>query len=266
MLAHLQSARLIWPTVLTLVALMLLVSLGNWQWQRLAWKVDLINRLEQGAVAEPISLSAARELIVEQGIEAVRFRRVRATGRFDHRREFHVWAGGASGPAWNVVTPLILSDPLEPDRRRPIDTVLVMRGVVPDERKSPAARASGQGGGDVEFVGRIRLDEGPNWAAGEPDITGNQWFSRDIARMTQELARVRASEADGAALEEFASSVLPFAIEAESAMGGPEAPQPQLDAIVLSNRHFGYALTWWGLAATLVAVYLAFVVSRLRSS
>jgi surfeit locus 1 family protein len=34
----------------------------------------------------------------------------------------------------------------------------------------------------------------------------------------------------------------------------------------LPNRHLEYALTWYGLAATLAGVYLAFAVSRLRSS
>ncbi len=32
------------------------------------------------------------------------------------------------------------------------------------------------------------------------------------------------------------------------------------------QRHFGYALTWWGLAATLIGVYLAYHVSRGRLS
>jgi surfeit locus 1 family protein len=34
----------------------------------------------------------------------------------------------------------------------------------------------------------------------------------------------------------------------------------------LPNRHLEYALTWYGLAATLVGVYLAFAISRLRAA
>ena len=34
----------------------------------------------------------------------------------------------------------------------------------------------------------------------------------------------------------------------------------------LPNRHLEYALTWYGLGATLAGVYLAFAVSRLRAT
>jgi surfeit locus 1 family protein len=36
--------------------------------------------------------------------------------------------------------------------------------------------------------------------------------------------------------------------------------------IVLSNRHLEYAITWYGIALTLVGVYLAFAVNRLQGS
>jgi surfeit locus 1 family protein len=32
------------------------------------------------------------------------------------------------------------------------------------------------------------------------------------------------------------------------------------------NRHLEYALTWYGLALTLIGVYAAFAMSRLRNS
>jgi surfeit locus 1 family protein len=34
----------------------------------------------------------------------------------------------------------------------------------------------------------------------------------------------------------------------------------------LPNRHLEYALTWYGLAATLAGVYLAFAINRLRTT
>lgn len=262
MLGRLRSARLIWPTILTLAALALLVSLGNWQWRRLAWKNDLISQLEQGAVAEPISLQEARELIADRGIEALRFRRVRAVGQFEHEHEFHVWAGGQSGPAWTVITPLTLAESLEPQANEPVETIFVIRGTVPQERKAASERPAGQIEGSVEISGRIRLDAGPNWAAGDPNTERNEWFSRDLTRMSQVLAMAR-SETAGSP-EKIRGTILPFAIEAERSIGGPGAPEPDLQALTLSNRHFEYALTWWGLAAALVAIYLAFVRSRLR--
>jgi surfeit locus 1 family protein len=48
----------------------------------------------------------------------------------------------------------------------------------------------------------------------------------------------------------------------------PDGPNPfAMDADPLPpERHFGYALTWWGLAAGLIAVYAAFHIKRGRLS
>ena len=55
--------------------------------------------------------------------------------------------------------------------------------------------------------------------------------------------------------------------------GKASKPQNRIDSLIggttridLPNRHLEYALTWYGLALTLIGVYAAFVVSRLRHS
>ena len=45
MLQRLREAGLIWPTVATIVALGVLVSLGTWQVQRKQWKDGLVARI-----------------------------------------------------------------------------------------------------------------------------------------------------------------------------------------------------------------------------
>jgi surfeit locus 1 family protein len=57
----------------------------------------------------------------------------------------------------------------------------------------------------------------------------------------------------------------PFFLEADTQIGSPLAPKPDLKALTLSNRHLEYALTWWALAATLAAVFAVYVISRFRS-
>ena len=42
MLRTIRDKRLLWPGVAALAGLALLISLGNWQMQRLAWKEGLI--------------------------------------------------------------------------------------------------------------------------------------------------------------------------------------------------------------------------------
>ena len=63
--------------------------------------------------------------------------------------------------------------------------------------------------------------------------------------------------------------VLPFFLDEQPRGSGGAAsqwPRPGVTRLDLPNRHLEYALTWYGLAGTLIAVYLAFAVGRLRRS
>ena len=60
----------------------------------------------------------------------------------------------------------------------------------------------------------------------------------------------------------------PFFVEQEAATGAPVPgvwPRPGVTDLKLANRHLEYALTWWGLAATLIGVYLAFAWTRFKA-
>jgi len=260
MLQRLRNAGLGWPTLLTALALVLLVSLGNWQMRRKAWKEELLARLSAGMTAPPVPLADA--LGAAGGDTAtIEFRRVVVTGTFAHAREFHVWAGDGRGPAWSIVTPLRLARPAGGGADSTA-WVLVIRGVVPAAHKEPVTRAQGQPPGQVSVAGRVRLGE-RNWAAAAPNLARNEWFARDLDAMRQRLA---AAEGEGWASAQgpTASAVVaPVFVEAEAPAGGAGAPEPRLGALQISNRHLEYALTWYGLAATLIVVYVAFAWSRL---
>ncbi len=43
-------------------------------------------------------------------------------------------------------------------------------------------------------------------------------------------------------------------------------PQPNETKLTFVNNHLGYALTWYGLAATLIGVFSAFAWQRLRGT
>jgi surfeit locus 1 family protein len=62
-------------------------------------------------------------------------------------------------------------------------------------------------------------------------------------------------------------SVLPFVIEADAQPLPPGGlPKGGVTRIALPNRHLEYAVTWYGIALTLVGVYLVFAINRLRAS
>ncbi|MBU2531727.1 MAG: hypothetical protein KKB37_03230 [Alphaproteobacteria bacterium] len=256
MIRQLYEKGILWPTLVVIPALVVLIMLGNWQWQRMHWKQNLLAELEKAAGTEPLPMHAVPwrgSGLSDRELETLRFRRVTVTGTFEHQWEMHVWQPIASGPAWSVVTPLRLEN--EAGRGAGggeyATHVLVIRGVVPADVKPPTTRPQGQVGGMRSVTGRVRLDQ-PNPWANDPNIGRNEWFTRDVGAMAAYLGKQASSRV----------RLAPFFIEVEAAAAPPPAPQPRFQALQLSNRHLEYALTWWALAATLVAVYIAFVWSR----
>jgi surfeit locus 1 family protein len=150
-------------------AFAVLISLGTWQVNRLAWKQDLIARVEArvDAPAEPLPPPSAWPALEPEAIE---YRPVRLAGTFDHEREIHVFIslstprGPYGGQGWFVLTPLQIDAG---------QVVFVNRGFVPADRKDPATRPEGQVEGRVEIEGLMRPAEQANWLSPAPDLARN---------------------------------------------------------------------------------------------
>lgn len=250
-----RKANLLWPTVLTIVGLAILLSLGTWQMQRLAWKEALIARVNAAAKAAPVPLASVDASAFDKPTIENEFRRVTLSGTFEHDNELHVWSPGKQGPAWSVVTPLRLTRPLKAEGTT-ADRVLVIRGVVLDRAKAAAMRSAGSPAGEVTITGRVRFGHVGTFSR-SADTSRNEWLDFNLDGMAVKLVPGDARTAG--------RGIAPFFVEAEERTGGVGAPEPQLGAVNLSNRHLEYALTWYGLAVTLAGVYLAWVYTRRRS-
>ncbi len=261
MIARLKASGLLWPSVAMLTALAVLLALGTWQMRRKVWKEEIIARVAERARAMPVPLSR----IAAGEFADLEFTRVELNGTFDHAGEFHVWAPQPRGRAWSIVTPLTLSEPIGGDRRFPLRTVLVIRGIVPEAGKPAATRRGGQVEGPVTVVGRLRFG-GVGRFDGKPDMVANQWFAYDLPAMRKAIAARFIAGSASATPQDALGLVAPYFVEAEAASPGQDAPIPRLGALALANRHLEYALTWYALAATLIGVYFAFVRTRLRNN
>ncbi len=104
----------------------------------------------------------------------------------------------------------------------------------------------------MEVVGLIRAPGRAGLFTPANDIARNLWYWRDLAGMSQSVLGAQAP------------SIVPFFVDAEVAAGS-DWPRGGVTRLTLPNRHLEYALTWFGLAAALIAVYFAFVLSRRRS-
>lgn len=242
-LQTLRQKRLIWPGLATLVGVGLLVALGTWQMQRLAWKEGLIAAIGERAHAAPVSLAAVEER-AGRG-EDVEYTRVAVDGAFDNAREIHLYALDESGaPGFHVIAPLRLGDG---------GIVLVNRGFVPNDLKDPALRATGQLSGEVHVTGLVRHGDRQGMFIPANDPGRNIWYWRDMAAMA------------GAAAGPDAARVHRFIVDAEAEPVPPGGwPRGGVTRLTLPNRHLEYALTWYGLAAALVAVFIAFAATRWR--
>lgn len=226
-----RRRRLLAPALAALPVFAVLCALGTWQVSRLHWKNDVLARIAAAEAAPPRPL----------GAEAEPFAKVVAEGRFDHAREalLGVEVRGATLGA-HLLTPL-----LRPGR----PPLLVDRGWVPLERSAPLDRPEGE----VAVAGYVRATDRRDWLSPADDAPGRRFYVFDPAAI-------------GAALG-LPAEPAPFGLVALAAPGAgrtfPEAargiPRP-------NNPHLGYAITWYGLAASLVAVFAAFALRRMEDS
>lgn len=216
-----------------LLLLGLFLSLGVWQVERLAWKQDLIARVDARLAAAPVAapLPAAWDDITRDRDE---YRKITAQGRFDHRHEVQVKAVTELGAGYWVVTPLVAADA----------TYLVNRGFVPTELRDPASRPEGQVAGQVTVTGLLRLTEPDGAFLRSNDPANDRWYSRDVAAISADQGLVTA----------------PFFVDADDAPNAGGYPVGGLTIVAFRNSHLSYALTWFALAIGVLAA--AFFVWR----
>lgn len=224
-------------TIATVIAVAILTWLGVWQLQRLTWKLNLIATIDAHMHAAPLTLD---EVMALSGEEA-QYRRVALTGHFDNAKESYVFAIGPGGdPAYHVLTPLVTQSG---------KTVMVDRGEVPNERLDPKNRTAVSG--EARVVGIWRVPDPPGLFTPKPNPARHLWYARDLA---------------GISRDRHIHLAAPVVVEADAAPNPGGWPKGGQTVVDLPNNHLSYAFTWFGLAAGLVGVYLAFHVSKGRLS
>ncbi len=225
--------KIVATTVLVLVALAVLLSLGTWQVQRLHWKEQLLSDMADRRSAPPVS-AADIEAMIGRG-EDIEYRTMTATGTFDHAGERHFFATHEGKTGFYVYTPLTGADGR---------VLFVNRGFIPYEMKDPASREQGQVAGEVTVTGFARgeLQEKPSAIVPDNDIAKNVFYWKDLAAMSSSTGHGR----DG---------VLPFFMDVDASQANPGGwPQGGVTQFALTNNHLQYAVTWYGLAGALIVV------------
>jgi surfeit locus 1 family protein len=218
-------------TLVTLVLLAVFVSLGRWQWHRgedkqLAW-AQFERQTVLPAIDAPPDLDAAP-----------RYQVIRMRGRFDGAHQFLLDNRFFQGkPGYEVLTPFELVD----GRR-----ILVNRGWLPfqgyRDRLPDVSIARDFLGPDVSVNGRLDELPSPGLASGRaPPATDTTWPKLTSFPTHQEL-----EAALGAQLaRRIVLMVGPG--DGYAREWSPPGLAPQ--------RHFSYAIQWWGFACVLLVLY-----------
>ncbi len=231
------------PAALALLALAgvalfaLFAALGAWQLERRAWKLQLMERVEQRLHASPAALPP-RSQWPQMDAASHEYQPVRVRGRWLAGHTVLTQATTELGAGWWVLTPLALHGGGQ---------VLVNRGFIPDALRArwaaqdPAATAPDA---PVELSGLLRMSEPGGGFLRRNAPEQGRWHSRDVAAI---------------ALAQGLADAAPFFIDqgipaVRAAAPGPGAgaeawPRAGLTVVQFHNSHLVYVFTWWGLAA-----------------
>ncbi len=230
-----------------LLVIAVLLGLGTWQVQRLAWKEALIAqvdaRIHAASVPAPASLSD----------EGAAYTRVTARGRYIAGASSLAQAATARGSGYWVLSPL---------RTRGGLIILINRGFVPTRAAPPVPTG-------VQIVtGLLRISEPGGGFLRDNDPAADRWYSRDVPAI---------------AAKRGLAGVAPYFIDAEATgqtnvpnfghnpgqdsgqVTGQVTGQPiaGLTVVQFPNNHLVYAITWYILAA-MAAAALLFLIRQPR--
>ncbi len=207
------------------VLLMMLIGLGIWQLQRLGWKNALLAQIAQGEAQPAVPLAAT----------PLPFTRVRVTGHF--RNDESALYGAEvrdtdHGPEMGAQLLTVMD-------RADGPPILVDRGWIPTIRSAVPIV-----GGAVTIDGYIRQPEQPGWLSATDQVSRLRFFTLDVGKIAA-IFRV--------------PDLSPFVLVAMGPLASGSFPQPAQHLPQPVNNHFSYAITWFGLAATLVVITGAWV-------
>lgn len=211
--------KMILPLLFGLIGAAILLGLGTWQVQRLAWKEGVIAAAEAQMQAAPAPLPATPQP------EADRYRPVRVEGRFLGKEAHVLTSIPGEGPGFLVIAAFETTQ----GRR-----ILIDRGFLPEDQK-PAARPPQA----AQITGNLIWPDDVNSSTPAPDTARNIWFGRDVAAMAQALGTD------------------PVMVVAREGTGQGITPRPV--TVTFTNNHLGYAITWFSLALAwlgMTALYL----------
>ena len=218
----------------------MLIGLGMWQVRRLAWKQDLLARVAASETAPASGLPAALGAVA-RGQDVDYMRVVTDCPGLDQAPYLKLYALQGAVAGFRAISACAVTE-------GPYRTILVDRGFVADADASRMPAPGGAAGEHRAVVGLLRAPGQASFVAPDNRAGENAWFRRDPQAMAAALG-----------VQDPAPVFLMLeSPRSEASFGPTPAPLPR----EISNRHLGYAITWFGLAAALAGVILTMVLRK----
>lgn len=222
-----MTRRFLIALVFGLAGTAVLIGLGVWQLQRLAWKEAILAEITARIAADPVPLPPSPD----PADPAVQYLPVTLTGSLTGQALQVLVSRKDEGPGVRVIEVMAL-----PDGRR----VLLDRGFRPEARKADPLTVT-----DLTVTGNLHWPDEVDGFTPPPDPAAGLWFARDVPAMAAAL------------------QTEPLLVIARTDTGDGIEPLP-VDTSGIPNDHLGYAIQWFGMAAVWLGmtVYLLWRIRR----
>ena len=200
----------IFALVLGLGGAAILIGLGVWQMQRLAWKEGIIAQATGMIAADPVALPASLDPFAD------RYRAVQVSGRFTGEEAHVLTSTREAGPGFLVVAAFETTAG---------QRILIDRGYVPETEKTTP-----RPGHAAEVTGNLAWPDDITPSTPSYNADRKIWYGRDLPAMAALL------QTD------------PVLIVARNDTGDGVTSQP-ITTAGFRNNHLQYAVTWFLLAA-----------------
>jgi surfeit locus 1 family protein len=221
------------PTLAYLCLLTVLLALGMWQLDRSEQKRVLLQLQEHSGATQILKLSAT----IEDKADALRYRQVEVSGRYDVAHQFLIdnqISGGKAG--YFVLTPMVLTGEAK--------AVLVNRGWIPQNPDRTVLPDLQINNAETIISGRINNFPSVGIKLAGAEIPTAAWPSVVQVVDSDVLAK------------KLGYSLFQFQLELDKELPDGFKREWHASTVMLPEQHTAYAIQWFALALTLTILFI----------